>query len=155
MTKVQHSIEIRAPQAAVFAGITDPRRTLEWNPNIVDVRDVSTAEPGVDTTWRQTAMIAGRPLELHCRIALWDPPRTGTLQISGAQRATVVTECIDLGRSTRVVQTIDFEPPGGFLGGLAGPLIGQQLRRELERSLHRQRAALEGESGRTDGSPSL
>lgn len=152
MARVQQSVEIRAPQAAVFAAVTDPRRTLEWNPNIVDVREVSSGEPALGTTWRQTAMIAGRPLELRCRIARWDPPRSGTLEIAGAQRATVVTECIHLGQATRVVQTIDFDPPGGILGGLAGPLIGQQLGRELARSLHRQRAALEGEFGGTDGS---
>jgi len=45
VTTVIETIEIRAPREAVFAAITDPRRTMEWNSNILEVGSLSEYAP--------------------------------------------------------------------------------------------------------------
>src|SRR5947209_1284260 len=104
MARASESITIRAPREHVFAAVTDPRRTMEWNTNIVDMKDLSEHPARQGTSWSQTAMIAGRPMQLRCRIARWQPPNLGVLEITGAQKATVTTECQDVAEGTRVVQ---------------------------------------------------
>jgi hypothetical protein len=149
--RVSESIDIRAPRAVVFEAITDPRRTMEWNPNIVDMRELRGYPVGVGSSWIQVTTIAGRPLELHCAVIEWRPPGLGVLDVTGPQKARVTTECADIPGGTRVVQSIDFTPPGGLLGAMAGGIIGQQLGRELSKSLQRQRDSLEREYGGASG----
>ncbi len=151
MTTVIETIEIRAPREAVFAAITDPRRTMEWNSNILEVGSLSEYPPRSGTTWSQTAVMAGRRAKLTCRVSAWSPPDIGVLSISGDQTAKVTTRCTLAGNLTRVEQTIDFKPPGGLIGAVAGSLIAQQVRRELKKTLERQRDVLETESRGTSG----
>jgi uncharacterized membrane protein len=152
VAQVRETIEIRAPREAVFDAITDPRRTMEWNPNIVDLRDLQGIPVGVGSHWIQATSIAGRVVELQCRVVAWNPPALGVLDVSGPQTAAITTECSSVPGGTRVVQTIDFKPPGGLLGAVAGGLIGQQLGRELRASMQRQKAALEGAMSESGGS---
>ena len=58
----------------------------------------------------------------------------------------------DVAEGTRVVQSIDFKPPGGKLGAMAGGMIARQIAGELSKSLKRQRETLEREYGATRGS---
>jgi len=152
VTTVEHSVDIRAPIDAVFAALTDPRRGPEWNTNILDVAGFSGYPLQVGSTWRQTMMMMGRPTTLNCRIAQWDPPYEGLLEISGGQRAQVRTQCRPVGASTRVTQVLDFVPPGGALGRLAANLAVSAVRREMAVAMERQRAALEREIGASGGS---
>lgn len=152
MARVSESIDIRVPCERVFAAITDPRRTMEWNPNVIALEDLSDQTAHQGTSWIQTAMIAGRATQLHCRIVGWQPPHVGVLDISGDQKGSVRTECREVGGATRVVQTIDFTPPGGLLGAMAGGLIARQIGSELSRSLRRQRETLEREWRESGGS---
>jgi uncharacterized membrane protein len=154
VAQVRETIDIRAPREAVFDAITDPRRTMEWNPNIVDLRALHGIPIGAGSRWIQMTSIAGRVLALRCRIVRWEPPGIGVLEVSGPQQAVITTECVPSGDGTRVVQTIDFKPPGGLIGAMAGGLIGQQLARELRGSMQRQKAALEGTTGGPSGSRS-
>src|SRR5438270_7204182 len=108
MTQVSETIEIRAPQEAVFAAITDPRRTMEWNSNIAEFGGLSEYPARLGTSWSQTAVMAGRPAKLKCRISAWDPPAIGVLDICGDQTAKVTTKCRELLGTTLVEQTIDF-----------------------------------------------
>jgi uncharacterized membrane protein len=151
MTKVIETIDIRAPQDFVFAAITDPRRTMDWNSNIVELGRLSENPPRPGTTWSQTAVMAGRPAKLNCRISAWNPPEIGVLDISGDQTAKVTIRCTSAGSATCVEQTIDFKPPGGLIGAVAGNLIAQQVRRELRKTLQRQRDVLEAENRGTNG----
>ncbi|GAC1396447.1 MAG: hypothetical protein NVSMB52_09950 [Chloroflexota bacterium] len=151
MGTIEESIDIHAPVGKVFAGITDPRRTLEWNPNIVGIRDVPEGPVGEGASWNQTMIMAGRPVEVSCTVVRYVPPSEGVLKISGAQSGEVRTRCEQRGRHTHVTQAIDFVPPGK-LGMLASVVIGPAIRRELARSLARQREVLEREAGDAYGS---
>ncbi|MBV9281477.1 MAG: SRPBCC family protein [Chloroflexi bacterium] len=150
MATVEASIDIKAPIQQVFATITDPRRAPDWNPNVIEVKDVSEGQLGEGSTWRQVTLILGRQANLVCRIARFQPPHEGLLEISGDQRATIRTTCQSQGAYTRVTQVIDFVPPGGVVGRMAAGLLGPTLKNELTQTLERQRQALEGGAG-SDG----
>jgi uncharacterized membrane protein len=152
VARASQSITIRAPRDVVFGAVTDPRRTMEWNTNIVEMSNLSEHPARLGTTWSQTAMLAGIATQLRCRIVHWDPPTAGVLDISGGQSARVTTECRDVDGATRVVQTVDFTPPGGVLGAIAAGLIAKQISGELAKALKRQQATLEQEFGASSGS---
>ena len=145
MAQIRESVDIRAPIDRVFAALTDPRRGPDWNPNLIDVRDIAPEPLGPGTVWKQTAMVAGRPMDLICRVTRLDPPRYGVLEITGAQEARVTTECSEADGVTHVTQTLEYRPPRGMFGRLAGSFVSNALRREIVRSMDRQRTILEAE----------
>jgi uncharacterized membrane protein len=147
MPVVEDSIDIRAPVDAVFKAITDPRRTMEWNSSIAGVSGLSEYPPRLGTSWSQVAMVAGRKMDLNCRIVSWNEPYEGALQVTGGQRATITTRCREVGDVTRITQTIDFIPPGGLLGSLAGGMISSAVKREMRGAMQRQKEAIEREAG--------
>ena len=147
MPKVEHTIDIRAPIDRVFPALTDPRRSSEWNPNIIDVSQISSNPIGEGTTWRQVMSIAGRPANLLCRVVQFRPPYEGILQITGDQRGQTCTRCMAIDGGTRVTQSLEFTLPGGLLGKAMEGMVRSQLQRELERTMERQRVALEREAG--------
>jgi uncharacterized protein YndB with AHSA1/START domain len=152
MARVEDSVDIRAPIEIVFAAVTDPRRSLDWNPTLVDVSNMTGLPPAVGTSWRQIANYVGRRVTLDCRIAEYNPPHEGVLDISGDYAGRIVTLCESVQGATRLVQTIEFEPPGGIAGRLAMAVIQPVIKREIDRTLTRQREILEREAGTSDGS---
>jgi uncharacterized membrane protein len=152
MPRAEHSLDIRAPIDRVFAVITDPARAPEWNDNVLEVRAVSDGPVREGTTWQQTTVMLGRPTQLECRVIRYQPPCHGVLRVTGPYRAEITTRCEPVGERTRVVQIIEFEPPGGLLGKMAGGLVSPVVKRELAQSMERQRALLEREAGGGNGS---
>lgn len=150
MPAVEEVIEIRAPAAAVFEALTDPRRAAEWNPSIVRVSNIS-GSMGIGASWDQEMVMGGRVMRLHCQVVRWAPPHEGLIAVSGDQQGQVWTRCDPLPIGTRVTQGISFNPPPGMLGGLLGGAIGHVIQRELRATMSRQRAALQVEAGGTSG----
>ena len=146
MAVAEDSIDIRAPIDAVFSAITDPRRTMEWNSSIAGVGDINGYPPRLGSTWTQLAMIAGRKVNLNCRIVDWRPPFEGVLQVSGGQNATITTACRAIGDLTRVSQRIDFDPPGGPLSSIVGGVATRAIRGEMSKALQRQKDTIEREA---------
>lgn len=152
MLRIEKSIGIQAPIEYVFRALTDPARGPEWNPNILDVKHVSDTTIGRGTTWQQTMVMMGRPVELQCEIVQYDPPERGLLQISGGQEASVLTKCERQGDATKVTQVLEFTPPGGKLGMLAGRAFLPRLEHEIWQGMQRQQDILERESAGNYGS---
>jgi len=151
MPTIEDTIEIKAPVSEVFAALTDPHRTSEWNPNIIEVGDITEGTTRQGTSWRQIAMIAGRHVSLTCRIQRFEPPHLGELEIAGDQCGRVLTVCREATGGTHVTQSLEFVPPGGMLGQMASTMLQPMLRRELAQTLSRQRDILEREEGAKRG----
>src|ERR1051326_849457 len=73
VTVVEGSIDIKAPIRQVFEAVTDPRRAPDWNSHFIHAQDV-TWPLRVGATWHQTAMVAGRSLNVTCRVTGYQPP---------------------------------------------------------------------------------
>ena len=145
MGEVTESIHIRGRIDRVFEALTDPMRGSEWNPAITGIHGITPGPVRVGTQWTQSTLIAGRPIELVCRISQLDAPYLGVLEVSGDQRGKITTRCTEGDGGTHVTQTLEFTPPGGLFGQMAGGLIGNALRREMVRTMERQRSVLEQE----------
>lgn len=145
LARVMETMDIRAPIEQVFAAVTDPRRSAEWNPNIVDVSPPSPLPIQIGSTWLQTTMIMGKPVTLQCRVTDLQAPVLGRLEVTGPQRATIVTTCQPVPGATRVTQTVEFAPPGGIFGALAAGFAGPMLQREVRRTMEGARTSLEAE----------
>jgi uncharacterized protein YndB with AHSA1/START domain len=153
MTQIEESLNIKAPLEAVFQALTDPRRTVEWNPNIIEVSDVE-HPVRVGSSWRQVTMVAGRRMNLNCRVERYEPPHVGVLHISGDQTGKTWTKCQAVDGTTRVSQGIEFEVPAGMFGRVAAGFARGMLQRELAHTMARQRDILEREAGASGGSKS-
>lgn len=151
MAEIVERVDIRAPIDRVFAAITDPERAQDWNNNVLEVRDISPRPVQPGTEWTQTTMMAGRPVELRCRIARYERPYHGVLEVAGDHAGTITTICEEASGGTRVTQRLKFQPPGGLFRGLAGGFITNAVRRELKYTMDRQRMILEREYGATRG----
>lgn len=147
MARVEESLDIQAPIEVVFAALTDPRRAPEWNPNVVEVAEFSGYPVQVGTTWVQVVMMLGRPIRLACGVKEYQPPRSGLIEVSGAQRGLIWTRCEDRGGAVRVIQGMEFTPPGGVLGRLGVNVMKGQIQKELRETMVRQRTALESAGG--------
>jgi hypothetical protein len=152
MARVEESIDIAAPIEDVFAAITNPRRTPEWNAAIVEVSHVSDPQTRVGTTWRQVARYAGRTVTFHCRVDEYDPPHEGVLDVKGDYEARIVTLCESVEKQTRLVQSIDFAAPTGIRGRMEMAVVQPMIRHEMRRTMARQKEILEREVERNDGS---
>ncbi len=153
MPTVQRSIDINAPIGDVFAAATDPNRGPEWNPNIQQVEAMA-APIGEGSQWRQTAVAMGRPVQLTCTVARFQPPSYGELVISGEQQGRTITRCEELDGITRLTQALEFVMPGGMLGRVVSGMAENMLGRELDQSLRRIKMTLELEKGSGNGSGS-
>lgn len=153
MPTIEESITVRAPQAAVFAAVTDPRRAREWSPRIIEVKDIAPYPPQEGTTWQQIAGMAGQTASMRCRIVRFQPPTEGVLEIAGGdQQGVLTTRVSQAADGTRVDQTLDFKTPGGLKGKMMAAVAGPMLQREMNQALVRLRDTLEREAGATDGS---
>lgn len=150
MATISETVIINAPIERVFDVVTDPRRTGDWNPNIVDISRPSPLPAQVGTSWVQTVLMMGRQQRMNCRVTELDRPVSGRLDISGDQHATITTVCEPVPGGTRVTQTIEFRPPGGLFGSIAAGVAAPLLLKEMRQSMERQRIAIEREE--QDGS---
>jgi len=147
-------VRVKAPIEAVFGAVTDPRRTLDWNPGLVEVADVAGLPPGIGTSWRQVAHYAGRTVSLTCRVVAFSPPHVGVLDVTGDYEGKVTTRCQPADGGTLLSQTIEFTPPSGIRGRLAMAVAHPLIAREVSHTLHRQKVILEREAGGADESGS-
>ena len=152
MGQIQETVDIKAPIDRVFAALTDPSRASEWNPAVKNVQDLRAGPAQLGTQWNQSAIVAGRPVSLVCRITELKAPTYGVLEVSGDQNGKITTQCSEIDGGTRVIQTLDFTPPGGIFGQVAGGMITNAIRREMIRTMDRQRTIIEDESRAQSGS---
>ncbi len=148
MTAVEQSIDIHAPLDRVFDAVTDPRRAPEWNPDIVEFGDFSGYPVHPGTTWRQTVVVMGRRMRLVCRVAEYNAPDVGVIEITGDQHGRVWTRCQAVDGVCRLTQGMEFTLPGGFLGRLGAGFVKGRIEQELYGTMLRQKQAME-----TEGDP--
>jgi uncharacterized membrane protein len=151
-TTVEETVDIRAPIDAVFAALTDPRRVMEWNSQVLTVRAISSETPRPGTTWQQEMDVMGQRMTVTCRVTHYAPPFEADVDVSGAQRGRIWTRCRPGNGATSVTEGIEVELPGGPFSRMAGQLVKGPLRRELLQTMQRQREILERESGGVRGS---
>jgi predicted flap endonuclease-1-like 5' DNA nuclease/carbon monoxide dehydrogenase subunit G len=137
MGRVESSIEIEAPIEKVFAFLSNPKNQEKIFAHAeVKVENVSEQPIGVGTTYRTSAVLAGRKADFHshgfvefeenCRVV--DQDKDGPLKKEELTFVFATTE-----GGTKVTMTIDYELPYSVLGKILDKLT---YRKEFERFLN-------------------
>ncbi len=134
MGHVRDKFHVDAPIEAVWELGTNANRFVEWQTNLVDIKDVSGPADRAGTTYTAVYRIAGRKIEGHWEIARAEKPSLlefkGTAPGGGKAAATNRLE--RAGTGTDVTFEMDYELPGGVVGDIADKLF---MERALERDV--------------------
>jgi len=138
MGQISESVDINAPLEICWAINADASRLTEWNPAILEVRDVTGPLDKVGTTYTGVIRAMGRRFDGRNKVLRVEPLKsvdTAGTGVGGAM-ARVHVEFARRGPSaTRVTVTIRYDLPGGILGGIAEKLFAtRQLEEQLTTS---------------------
>ena len=131
------SVEIEAPQEAVWEVACDTARYAEWVESTIEV--VRTDGPArLGATYDELTRISGPwKAATHWRVTEFDPPRRQVHDGEGvatAQGMAVVIELTSAGENTHLTLTIRYAPRFGPIGAIIDAAVRGSLRRAQQRS---------------------
>lgn len=134
MGHVREKIHVDAPIEAVWDLGTDPKRMIEWQSGLVEVKDATGKLDRLGASYSPVFRFAGRKLDGHFEVTRIEKPNlleeTGTTPGGGKGSSTLKLE--RSGSGTDVTFEIDYELPGGLFGGIADKLF---MERQIERDI--------------------
>lgn len=138
MGRISQAVDINAPLEVCWAINADATRLTEWNPAILEVRDVTGPLDRVGTTYTGVIRAMGQRFNGRNEVVRVVPMKsvdTAGTGVGGA-RARVHVEFTRRSETTsRVTVTIDYDLPGGIFGGIAEKLFAtRQLEDQLKAS---------------------
>jgi uncharacterized membrane protein len=137
MGRISRGVDIAAPLELCWELNADAMRLTEWNPSVLEVRDVTGRLDVVGTTYTGVIRAMGKRFPGRNRVTRVERHRlveTEGTGIAGAKARVRVT-FEPRGTGTRVIVTIDYELPGGPFGGIAARLFAdRQLEDQLKAS---------------------
>lgn len=136
MTKVEASVDIRAPLAEVFAYASDWRKWEDWWEGVSDFKPTTELTRGNGTRYAYKAWIAGITLNLETEIHEFveNVGWKGIVIKGPPHRTRWVFE--DQGDKTRLTYILEYTLPIPVLGPLLDSLLMRPgWRRRLEKSL--------------------
>ncbi len=142
--RIERSIEVNAPAERVWHIATDPNLGPRWNPNVKEIRDFTGLPIRMGSQWTQVVRIMGRDTVLRATVVACDPPRSGTVKMTGPGNPSITTSVEPRGAGSLLTQVMDVFPPPG-LGGIAMKLAGPTIQSEIEGALRRQKQAAESD----------
>lgn len=113
---VEHSVEIDAPVAQVFAYVDDFSKTKDWMYGLTKITPVTEQLRGVGAQYDGT-MVVGVPLKARIQCTAWEQDRLIELTSVKGIHTTQRWSFTDLGGDrTRVAARITYALPGGPAG---------------------------------------
>ncbi|HXF57812.1 MAG TPA: SRPBCC family protein [Actinomycetota bacterium] len=124
MSVVEASVEVRAPQEAVWAVVADPRNLPRWDRHIVGVEGAPEdgLRPG-SSYWTRVRFL-GVQARVRAEVLELRPPRYARLRLTGIVDGVVETWLDPLdGDQTRLRHRVEYRFPGGSLGRVAARAV--------------------------------
>lgn len=148
MGLVEESLELASSLDEVWNLFIDPDRWLDWNTELVNMRDVRGPFDTLGSGYTQVWRVAGIEREGTWRVTGCEPRRWRTVAgvtpigLSYSARETFVR----LGDRTRVTVEISWTMPGGPVGRLVDAVVAQPMLRRALRNNGHQIGAVLGEA---------
>ena len=136
--KVQRTIRVNRPQAAVVAYLADFGNTVQWDPGTISCTRTDQGPVRVGATWRNVSNFNGRTTELDYRLERMEPAR---LTFAGHNKQATATDDLTFATGTDADSTtITYNAEITFNGllRLATPFVRggfEKLADEVETSL--------------------
>ena len=146
MSRAEHTISIRRPAADVFAFVTDPDKTLLWQPSVIEVVREDAGSLTVGSRFTEVRRLLGTSLRSTFEVTeLSAPHRSGVEVVEGpvAARASYSLRDTPEGTELRLAYQMD---AAGFLR-VAEQLATRVVVREFEASLGHLKDVLESRVG--------
>lgn len=131
MVKVETSVVINRPIAEVFAFVTNPENSPQWESGLLETGKMSKGPMGVGTTWQEVRQFLGRRIKSTDEVTEYEPNKkfsfkstSGPFPVEGGY----TFESVEGG--TRVTVTGQGET-GGFFK-LADPIVARMVKRQVE-----------------------
>jgi uncharacterized protein YndB with AHSA1/START domain len=135
MEPIVSTIDIARTPEDVFEYVSDPTRFAEWQHDVVGVRTTTPGPLGVGSRFTTARRIGGVERTLVQEITeVSRPTRWAARGIEGPIRAsaTITIEPLDVGSSSRVTFSLDFQGHG--IGVPLLPLVRRQARKGAPKS---------------------
>lgn len=142
MIKVERSVIIDRPLAAVFGFVADQTNSPRWQSGVLDVRRTTEGPPGIGTRHTVVRKFLGHRWEADNECVEYDPNRRVSWKSTAGPvefAAGYLTEATTGG--TRLTSWIEMQPNG--FGGLTEPFIAGSLNRDAEANLAELKELLE------------
>jgi len=134
MTRLEHTIEIRASAEKVYDYSTNPEFFASGFPGNVEVKKSYEGEPKVGDIFDISGQVGGRNMKLTIKFSDLVPGERVVLEgVKGdfkSFRDTAIHEKTETG--TRVIETWEYEPPYSILGKILDAI---KIRKDMENYL--------------------
>lgn len=142
---IVESIEIARRPEEVFAYLDQLDRHVEWQENLVSVKQETEGPPRVGTRLVQARTVPGGQREFTLEVTEHDPPRKLSVRgLNGPVRpvGTLTIEPLADGTRSRLTQQLDLQGHGLF-GKLIAPVARRDARKQVPKGQARLKELLE------------
>jgi carbon monoxide dehydrogenase subunit G len=142
--KVERSIEIAAPPAAVYEVVMDPHRLEDWVTVHAGLHEApDRLQRGSELS--QSIKVAGQKFKVDWLVVKADEPTAVEWEGRGPMgtKARVAYDLEDAGGSTRFAYVNEYDFPGGPLGRLGAKAFERTAGKEADKTLEKLKGLLE------------
>ncbi|HXH23579.1 MAG TPA: SRPBCC family protein [Dehalococcoidia bacterium] len=131
MTRVDNSIEIKAPKEKVFAFVSDLEARPQWLKWAKGTQITSLQRSGVGTTDREVMQVGPQKQKTEGLITDYQEGYTIARRLTKGMDLTERISVLNMGDATKVALNIEYTPPMGKLGQLMDFLFMSKLLDQL------------------------
>ena len=144
MARIEHTVEIDRPPAAVFPYLVDPAKVPLWQESLVELRKDGEEPIRAGTGMTEVRTFMGRRIESRLEVVAYEQDRRFDLRTRAGPIPFHVRHTLDPldgGTRTRLDVAAEAEPRGML--GFAGGLVVRQAKKQFEGDFVRLKALVE------------
>lgn len=136
MTRVDNSIDIKAPKEKVFAFIADLEARPQWVKWSREAEVTSMQKEGVGTTDRSTMQVGPQKQKTEGLVTEFQPGYTIARRLTRGMDLSERVSVLTAADATKVVYSVEYTPPMGVMGQIMDALfMGKLMEQLMEDSL--------------------
>lgn len=131
MTRVDNSIDIKAPKEKIFAFVSDLEARSQWVKWAKNTEVTSMQKEGVGTTDRGVMQVGPQKQQVEGLVTDYQPGYTIARRLTRGMDLAERVSVLNMGESSKVAYTVEYTPPMGKLGQVMDFLFMVKLMDQL------------------------